>query len=52
MDTLPRVPGTDSLMTSAPLYIPSRLYHIFPHPAQDANEKRRYVAMLTSRYVP
>ncbi|KAF7794159.1 hypothetical protein EIP86_005290 [Pleurotus ostreatoroseus] len=39
----------DSLMTPAPQYIPSRLYNIFPHPAQDASEKRRYIAMLTSR---
>jgi xylulokinase len=41
----------DLLMTPAPNYIPSRLYSLFPHPAQDASEKRRYVAMLTSRCV-
>ncbi|KIP02227.1 hypothetical protein PHLGIDRAFT_130858 [Phlebiopsis gigantea 11061_1 CR5-6] len=39
----------DVLMTPAPHYLPSRLYNLFPHPAQDASEKRRYVAMLTSR---
>ncbi|EKM51007.1 uncharacterized protein PHACADRAFT_262952 [Phanerochaete carnosa HHB-10118-sp] len=39
----------DLLMTPAPNYLPSRLYSLFPHPAQDASEKRRYVAMLTSR---
>ncbi|KAI0690374.1 actin-like ATPase domain-containing protein [Cytidiella melzeri] len=39
----------DMMMTPAPHYIPSRLYNLFPHPAQDASEKRRYVAMLTSR---
>ncbi|THH00573.1 hypothetical protein EW026_g1991 [Hermanssonia centrifuga] len=38
----------DSLMTPAPHYVPSRLYNVFPHPAQDASEKRRYVTMLTS----
>lgn len=40
----------DMLMTPAPNYLPSRLYNLFPHPAQDASEKRRYVAMLASRY--
>ncbi|KAI0338782.1 hypothetical protein BDW22DRAFT_676265 [Trametopsis cervina] len=39
----------DMMMTPAPHYLPSRLYSLFPHPAQDASEKRRYVAMLTSR---
>lgn len=38
-------------MTPAPNYLTSRLYSLFPHPAQDASEKRRYIAMLTSRYV-
>ena len=41
----------DLLMTPAPNHLPSRLYNLFPHPAQDASEKRRYVAVLTSRYV-
>lgn len=39
----------DTLMTPAQHYIPTRLYSLFPHPAQDTNEKRRYIAMLTSR---
>lgn len=37
------------MLTTAPLYLPNRLYTLFPHPAQDANEKRRYIAMLMSR---
>ncbi|KAN0078018.1 hypothetical protein V8E55_010075 [Tylopilus felleus] len=39
----------DALLTPAQHYHPTRLYNLFPHPAQDAGEKRRYVAMLTSR---
>ncbi|KAI0086041.1 actin-like ATPase domain-containing protein [Irpex rosettiformis] len=39
----------DMLMTPSPHYLPSRLFSLFPHPAQDASEKRRYVAVLTSR---
>jgi hypothetical protein len=39
----------DSLLTPAQHYHPTRLYNLFPHPAQDAGEKRRYIAMLTSR---
>ncbi|THH15411.1 hypothetical protein EW146_g5050 [Bondarzewia mesenterica] len=39
----------DFLLTSAPHYLPTRLYNVFPHPAQDPNEKRRYIVMLTSR---
>ncbi|KAG9318826.1 hypothetical protein JVU11DRAFT_930 [Chiua virens] len=39
----------DILLTPAQHYHPTRLYGLFPHPAQDASEKRRYVAMLTSR---
>lgn len=39
----------DMLMTPAIHFVPSRLYHIYPHPAQDPSEKRRYVAMLSSR---
>ena len=38
-------------MAPAPNYVPTRLYNLFPHPAQDANEKKRYVVMLTSRSV-
>lgn len=41
----------DTLLTPAQHYLPTRLYSLFPHPAQDACEKRRYIAMLTSRYV-
>ncbi|KIJ19576.1 xylulokinase [Paxillus involutus ATCC 200175] len=39
----------DTLLTPAQHYIPTRLYNLFPHPAQDTGEKRRYIAMLTSR---
>ncbi|KAL4066548.1 hypothetical protein J3A83DRAFT_4427399 [Scleroderma citrinum] len=39
----------DTLLTPAQHYIPTRLYSLFPHPAQDVGEKRRYIAMLTSR---
>jgi hypothetical protein len=41
----------DFLLTSAPHYLPSRLYTVFPHPAQDPSEKRKYIVMLTSRCV-
>lgn len=40
----------DYLMASAPNYVPSRLFNLYPHPAQDPNEKRKYVVALTSRY--
>ncbi|KAJ8454627.1 hypothetical protein ONZ51_g12919 [Trametes cubensis] len=39
----------DVMMAPASNYLPTRLFNIFPHPAQDANEKKRYVIMLTSR---
>ncbi|KAH9995286.1 hypothetical protein BJV77DRAFT_991732 [Russula vinacea] len=39
----------DFLLTSAPHYLPNRLYSVFPHPAQDPSEKRKYISMLTSR---
>ncbi|KAI0263597.1 actin-like ATPase domain-containing protein [Gloeopeniophorella convolvens] len=39
----------DFLLTSAPHYLPSRLYSVYPHPAQDPSEKRKYIVMLTSR---
>ncbi|KAH9966997.1 actin-like ATPase domain-containing protein [Russula compacta] len=39
----------DFLLTSAPHYLPSRLYSVFPHPAQDPSEKRKYISVLTSR---
>ncbi|KAG6895911.1 hypothetical protein C0992_011637 [Termitomyces sp. T32_za158] len=39
----------DTLMTPAQHYIPTRLYHLIPHPAQDAGEKRKYIAVITSR---
>jgi xylulokinase len=41
----------DIMLTPAQHYIPTRLYHLFPHPAQDPGEKRRYIAMLTNRLV-
>ncbi|KAI5118736.1 hypothetical protein M0805_000065 [Coniferiporia weirii] len=39
----------DVMLTTAPHYLPNRLYTLFPHPAQEPNEKRRYIAMLMSR---
>ncbi|KAH9920985.1 actin-like ATPase domain-containing protein [Amylocystis lapponica] len=39
----------DAMLAPASHYLPTRLYNLFPHPAQDASEKRRYVVMLTSR---
>ncbi|EAU83592.1 D-xylulose kinase [Coprinopsis cinerea okayama7 len=39
----------DTLLTPAQHYIPTRLYNLFPHPAQEAGEKRRYIAALSSR---
>ena len=39
----------DFLLTSAPHYLPTRLFNVFPHPAQDQGEKRKYIVMLTSR---
>ncbi|KAG6840072.1 hypothetical protein C0991_009184 [Blastosporella zonata] len=39
----------DTLMTPAQHYIPTRLYNLVPHPAQDAGEKRKYIAVLSSR---
>ena len=40
----------DYLMASAPNYAPSRLFNLYPHPAQDPSEKRKYIVALTSRY--
>ncbi|EKM74838.1 hypothetical protein AGABI1DRAFT_95331 [Agaricus bisporus var. burnettii JB137-S8] len=39
----------DMLLTPAQHYMPTRLYNLFPHPAQDSGEKRRYIAVLCSR---
>ncbi|KAJ7626762.1 actin-like ATPase domain-containing protein [Mycena rosella] len=39
----------DVMMCPAQHYIPTRLYSLFPHPAQDPSEKRRYIAVLTNR---
>ncbi|KAJ7641793.1 hypothetical protein FB45DRAFT_361864 [Roridomyces roridus] len=39
----------DSLLAPAAHYLPTRLYSLYPHPAQDPGEKRRYIAVLTSR---
>lgn len=39
----------DIMLTTAPQYLPNRLYTLFPHPAQEPTEKRRYIAMLMSR---
>ncbi|KAF5389580.1 hypothetical protein D9757_004089 [Collybiopsis confluens] len=38
----------DMMLTPAKHYNPSRLYSLFPHPAQDSAEPRRYIAVLTS----
>lgn len=40
----------DTLMTPAQHYIPTRLYSLYPHPAQEAGEKRKYIAVLHSRF--
>jgi xylulokinase len=42
----------DMFLTPAQHYIPTRLYTLFPHPAQDSVEKRKYIAVLSSRSVP
>ncbi|KAJ3746716.1 D-xylulose kinase [Lentinula detonsa] len=39
----------DMFLTPAAHYTPSRMYSLYPHPAQDPREKRRYIAVLTSR---
>ncbi|KAL0061327.1 hypothetical protein AAF712_011844 [Marasmius tenuissimus] len=39
----------DSLLTPVASYVPTRLYNLFPHPAQEPGEKRKYIAVLTSR---
>ncbi|KDQ49763.1 hypothetical protein JAAARDRAFT_200595 [Jaapia argillacea MUCL 33604] len=39
----------DLLMTPAQQYVPTRLYNLYPHPALDSGEKRRYIAILTTR---
>ena len=41
----------DVMLSPASQYIPSRLYSLVPHPAQDPAEKRRYIAILMSRCV-
>lgn len=38
----------DTVLTPAQHYIPTRLYNLFPHPAQDG-EKKKYIAVLSSR---
>ncbi|KAF7290824.1 hypothetical protein MIND_01323600 [Mycena indigotica] len=39
----------DVLMAPAQHYLPTRLYNLYPHPAQDPTEKRRYIAVVTNR---
>jgi xylulokinase len=41
--------STDVLLTAGSHYLPTRLYSLFPHPAQDPSETPRYVTMLSSR---
>ena len=41
--------STDVLLTAASHYLPTRLYSLFPHPAQEPSESPRYVTMLSSR---
>ena len=40
----------DVMLVPAQHWIPTRFYSLFPHPAQEAGEKRRYIAMLASRF--
>ncbi|KAF8321157.1 hypothetical protein DL93DRAFT_2212896 [Clavulina sp. PMI_390] len=40
---------TDVALTPAKRYRPSRLYNLYPHPAQSSHEKPRYIAGLLSR---
>ena len=49
-DAILQLGPMDYLMASAPNYAPSRLFNLYPHPAQDPNEKRKYIVSLTSRY--
>ncbi|TFK37723.1 hypothetical protein BDQ12DRAFT_607042 [Crucibulum laeve] len=39
----------DTLLTPAQHYIPTRLYNLYPHPIHDSGDKRRYIAVLSSR---
>ncbi|KAG8905000.1 hypothetical protein FRB99_000873 [Tulasnella sp. 403] len=39
----------DTLMVPATHYVPNKLYTLYPHPAQDPSEPRRYIAMITNR---
>jgi xylulokinase len=39
----------DVMLSPAQHYVPTRLYTLFPHPTQEAGEKKRYIAMLSSR---
>ncbi|TFK51177.1 D-xylulose kinase [Heliocybe sulcata] len=39
----------DQLMATAPNYVPTRLYNLYPHPAQDPSDKKKYVVTLTNR---
>ena len=41
----------DMLLTPVQHYLPTRLYSLFTHPAQEPGEKKRYIAMLSSRCV-
>ncbi|KAF8579137.1 actin-like ATPase domain-containing protein [Ramaria rubella] len=41
--------SSDVFLTAASHYLPTRLYSLFPHPAQDPSETPRYVTMLYSR---
>lgn len=40
----------DRFLTPAQHYIPTRYYNLFPHPAQDSIEKRKYIVVLSSRF--
>ncbi|KAJ7226725.1 D-xylulose kinase [Mycena pura] len=48
-DTVLQFGPMDTMMTPAQHYLPTRLYHLLPHPAQDPSEKRRYIAVITNR---
>ncbi|KIO26903.1 hypothetical protein M407DRAFT_23843 [Tulasnella calospora MUT 4182] len=39
----------DTLMVPATQYIPDKAYTLYPHPAQDPSEPRRYIAVISNR---
>lgn len=49
-DTVLSFGPMDIMLAPASQYVPNSLYTLVPHPAQEPNEKRRYVAVLMNRY--